>query len=62
MYGNVMRERSASAAVGTVKLRFKASHHRKVAPLRVSHHGGAAWEPQMKDADREEQPTRRKKK
>src|SRR6185436_13846869 len=76
MYGNVMRERSrlasgaasASGSRGTeygrraMKLRFRASHRRATAPLRISHHG-SLWQPPVKDADREDPaPARRKKK
>jgi hypothetical protein len=61
-YGIVMRERSGQspAATRTMKLRFKASHRRGVAPLRISHHG-SAWEPPMKEIDRREDvPARHK--
>lgn len=37
-----------------MKLRFRASHNRTTA-LRVSHHGNA-WEPPVKDVDREDAP------
>jgi hypothetical protein len=66
-----MRERSPQGFRSTgygpsgQKLRFRSSHHRHagIAPLKISHSRPGAWEPPVKDADREEiAPARKGKK
>jgi hypothetical protein len=59
MYRKVMRERSLQSFRSTgqgpsgQKLRFRSSHHR-IAPLKISHSRPGAWEPPIKDADRDD--------
>jgi len=68
MYRKVMRERSPQGFRTSVhgpsgqRLRLRSSH-RRIAPLKISHTRPGAWEPPIKDVDREEiAPARKGKK